>query len=156
MFALERGYELNNVLRNAERSIATRHLIITIRYTDWWWWEDNEPLHIESHWMNTVKLPDSLEKLTMELETRQGKKAELDALVTGQVSKWEFSTESDKKLTLSPSSPKSKSYIGTDRPGGESRVHHGVAHNQPPDGLREPVVGEMYYYVVTLDYISTT
>jgi hypothetical protein len=155
MFALERSYDLNNILRSAEGSIPTRHLIITLRYTDWWFWENNTPLSIKSNWTRSAKLPDSLEKLTMELETRQGNKGEMDAIVSRQVSKWEFCTISKKELRLSSSSPRSKSYIGTDRPGGQTQQHHKVEYNQPPTGMRAPLDGEMYYYAVTLDFVPS-
>jgi hypothetical protein len=152
MYALERGRDIPRILSAAQQNIPTRHLIITIRYADWWWWERNEPLRISSHWIRTITFPDSLEKLTVELETRQGKKHELDSLVSQDVSHWQFSTESGKRLTLGPRSPQTMSYIGTDSPGGEYRHHHKAAENHLP-GAVAPAAGEMYYYVATMNYL---
>lgn len=154
MFALERHWDLKGIITSAERDIPTRHLIITIRYTDWWFWEDNQPLRIDSRWIDRLELPDTLEKLTMELETRQGKKDELDAIVRRQVAAWEFKTSGGKRLTAAP--PKAMSFIGTDRPGGTSYNHHKALYNPAPKGMEPAQEGEMYYYLVSVDFLCTT
>jgi len=58
---------------------------ICIRYTDWWYWEQNEPLIIETHGWKDIKFPNSVQKVVMELETRDAapKKAELERIING-------------------------------------------------------------------------
>lgn len=81
----------------------------------------------------------------MELETRNGKKPELDALISRQVSKWTFHTEKGQDLVLC-GSPKEEFYVGSAKPGGAKYQHHfEYANRSGPMGE-----DEMLYYNVKL------
>ncbi|KAK0199669.1 hypothetical protein DFS33DRAFT_1267683 [Desarmillaria ectypa] len=46
-----------------------RKVKITIRHSDWWYWENNQLLVLKDEWTNNIKLLKRLEELEMELET---------------------------------------------------------------------------------------
>ena len=154
MFAFNEAEKMSAIIQKANTPIPLRHLIVTLRYTDWWWWEQNSPLRLDTQIMPNFQLPLSLEKFTMEFETRQGNQDQLDALIRQNVSKWGKSAEDGKKWAMSPSSPRSRSYIGTDTPGGQAYAHHHKDYNPPPKGMPEPGQDEMYYYAVTVDFVK--
>ena len=75
--------------------LAPKHVTITFRYTDWWYWESNHALGIaafcpgefpldgnqHSIWKDaeeTIVWPNSVETVQIEFETREGKKKELE------------------------------------------------------------------------------
>ncbi|PYI29669.1 hypothetical protein BP00DRAFT_348177 [Aspergillus indologenus CBS 114.80] len=88
-------------------ALAPKRMTITLRHTDWWFWEDNEPLGIDPFrpgrtrademgvlprrpltaweegrvWGNQFKLLPSLEELVIEFETVMRKRDQLDAIV---------------------------------------------------------------------------
>lgn len=45
-----------------------RHLRITLRYSDWWYWEKNQPLRLEREWTNGLKSIEKLEVFEFEME----------------------------------------------------------------------------------------
>ncbi|KAE9989539.1 hypothetical protein EG327_002581 [Venturia inaequalis] len=144
MYALERG-GLNKAVQNASVKTSPRRITITLRYTDWWNWEVNDPLRIKDTWAEEFKAPNTVEEIVVELETRNGKKPELDALISRQVSKWTFHTEKGQDLVLC-GSPKEEFYVGSAKPGGARYQHHSeYANRSGPMGD-----DEMLYYNVKL------
>jgi hypothetical protein len=82
LYALqEKESQLTQLMDMVSRDIIVTHLTLTIRYTDWWWWERNEPLVFSKRTMGNLRLPSTIQEFNLELETRNGKKAELDALL---------------------------------------------------------------------------
>jgi hypothetical protein len=63
--------------------LAPRTVKVTIRYTDWWNWEDNHPLDVDSIVPKPGPgyFPDCVDTFILELESAELKKAELDAMV---------------------------------------------------------------------------
>jgi hypothetical protein len=153
MFALESGDEMKRILAEAEQVLAPRHIIITLRYTDWWYWEHNHPLRIESNWIDSLRLPATVEKITFELETRQGKQAQLDAIVRDKMSTWEFYTVEGTCLVPRSATPSATSHLGTNRPGGRLYAHHYHRFNPTPKGMDPPGTAQMYYYTVTMEFM---
>lgn len=144
MYALEWG-QLNEAVRYASVKTSPRRITITLRYTDWWDWELNSPLRIEDKWVQNFEAPNSVEEIIVELETRNGKKPELDALISRQISNWTFRTENQEKLVLY-GHPKGEFYVGSAGPGGGTYPHHSEYANQSGPMGR----GEMLYYTVKL------
>jgi hypothetical protein len=160
MFALE-GDNMKLFMADLSTWLRPKTLVITIRYTDWWNWESNMPLKISSKWMKDIKVPRSMEHLVVEFETRNGKKAELDALVTKQISNWRFEVEEklvegsegemvpdgEKEfLVLGDGKPAVSTWVGSALVGGVKHVHHAQKANGT-EGLGED---EMLYYVVKM------
>lgn len=79
-------YPSNRYTYGSRIQLTPTMVTVTFRYTDWWFWEDNAPLklgdeyHEGRNW-KYIKFPESVEKVVMELETREGKKKELEHLI---------------------------------------------------------------------------
>lgn len=146
MFALERREDLPQLITDAQSSTRIRHLVITLRYTDWWWWEDSAPLTLDSEWVRRLELPNSVEIVTIEFETRNGKKVELNNLLKKQASCWLFKTIEGKELRLSDEPPIQSIFVGTDSPGGNHFDHHSQEQNDTVDLAPR----EMLYYIVEM------
>lgn len=81
--------------RNLMRLFGMRHfypktITITIRYTDTWGWEDNEPLRIDGNWGECMRLPASVSKFTLELESLERRKDEVDYIARRAADEWQF------------------------------------------------------------------
>ncbi|KGO36739.1 hypothetical protein PEX1_096990 [Penicillium expansum] len=112
-----------------ECRIAPKKMTITLRHTDWWHWENNEPLGIDPFrpgrtraadmgqvvsppaaarlWGNQFSSLPCLEELVIEFETIMRKRDQLDAIIQ-QAFEWKFPMQADKGLYL-VADPKSKS-----------------------------------------------
>ena len=111
--------------RLSEEYPHLRELKITIRHSDWWWWERWAPLHLDpkchgrdntppsasTAWGRSVCRFANLERLVFELETRVGKKNELDAIVA-KAGDWRFPHSYGHNLVLNPAKTKRTGWIG--------------------------------------------
>ncbi|OKL58789.1 hypothetical protein UA08_05722 [Talaromyces atroroseus] len=88
LWALEDPRRLQEVL-NLE-GFRPRNVTITIRYTDFWFWERNAPLHIDARWVNTVIFPESVSTIKMDFEMVDRRKKEIDFITDLAVEKWVF------------------------------------------------------------------
>ena len=121
----------NSSWRNAARNIAQRrypnlqHLRISIRHSDWWWWETSAPLVLDAKqkgnhgkpsamrhsiasdgfhalsWGQQLSFFKGLKTLELELETVEGKRKELDEIVI-RAADWRFPLADDNFLVLNP------------------------------------------------------
>lgn len=108
------------------------HLIITLRHTDWWWWEVEAPLALDpkqygrpsaevhsrpsdpfelGSWGSQFKKIKGLQVLQMELETVEAKKGELDAIIN-RAKGWKFPLGDEKILILDESRIRRTGWIG--------------------------------------------
>ncbi|KAF2467140.1 uncharacterized protein BDR25DRAFT_395309 [Lindgomyces ingoldianus] len=55
-------------------------IILTVRYTDWLWWETEDPLELDGRQMRWTRLPNSVTKVIMEFEMIQSREQELKNL----------------------------------------------------------------------------
>ncbi|ODM23389.1 hypothetical protein SI65_00978 [Aspergillus cristatus] len=62
LYRLEPGDELQEILDVPD--FYPRRVAVTIRYSDFWFWESNTPLHIDATWVNEIRLPDSVTYFT--------------------------------------------------------------------------------------------
>jgi hypothetical protein len=145
MYALEWG-QLTEAVNKASMKTPPRRLTITLRYTDWWDWEGNAPLRISDSWSKEFEAPDSVEEIILELETRNGKKAELDALISRQISKWTFHTAKEVDLVLAEGKLVKEFWVGSSKPGGAMYDHHTELVNRS----RILEKDEMLYYTVKM------
>lgn len=119
------GRRQNN--RASKCVIAPKKMTITFRHTDWWFWENNEPLGIDpfrpgrtranemgcridpSHahpnselkqaWGNQFTTIPSLEELVIEFETIMRKRDQLDAIIQRALS-WKFPVQPELEKPL--------------------------------------------------------
>jgi hypothetical protein len=85
----ENESRLTQLIHMISKDIVVTHLTLTIRYTDWWWWDLNQPLAFSRRSIGMIRLPPTVQDFNLELETRNGKKAELDALIT-EIETWKI------------------------------------------------------------------
>ncbi|KAF2254503.1 hypothetical protein BU26DRAFT_514403 [Trematosphaeria pertusa] len=83
MYALHLG--LNNLFQNKRQFIAPSTITITIRYTDWWWWEYAYPIYpIRSDrfiHISAITLPNCVNTIVVEFETSEKKEKQLEKVV---------------------------------------------------------------------------
>ncbi|KAL7787056.1 hypothetical protein V8C37DRAFT_391293 [Trichoderma ceciliae] len=69
-----------------------RQLTLTIRHTDWWLWENDEPLRFEAEWIRGVSraMSSSTREFRIELESLERKKDQVDAIGKHMAEHWFF------------------------------------------------------------------
>ncbi|KAJ2977715.1 hypothetical protein NQ176_g4219 [Zarea fungicola] len=72
--------------------LAFRRLYITIRHTDFWFWERDAPLGFDSRWVPIVSsaLPSSVEEVIIEMETVERKQKQLYDIARQMTERWYF------------------------------------------------------------------
>lgn len=118
-------------------------MTITFRHTDWWYWENNDPLGIdpfrpgrtraakmdnpvcvahgvERAWGNQFTSIPSLKELAIEFETIMRKRVQLDAIIQRAL-QWKFPIQADKSLYLvaDPGSKSAYTWVGGERGGSQ-------------------------------------
>ncbi|CAG8887233.1 unnamed protein product [Penicillium egyptiacum] len=118
-----------------ECRIAPKKMTITFRHTDWWFWENNDPLGIDPFrpgrtqaadmgkavsphaaarsWGNQFGSLPCLEELVIEFETIMRKRDQLDAIIQ-QALEWKFPLQADNGLYLvaGPTSKRAYTWVG--------------------------------------------
>jgi hypothetical protein len=117
-----------------ECRIAPKKITFTFRHTDWWFWENNDPLGMdpfragrtrahemdrpagpspERAWGNQFAFVPSLEEVVIEFETIMRKREQLDGIIERALG-WKFPMQVDKSVYLvaDPSSRSTYSWIG--------------------------------------------
>lgn len=89
MFKIEQG---NLVQVLSFPGLFPRVLTLTVRHTDWWYWENDEPLRFEARWIRGVcdVLPASVREVRIELESTVRRKGQVDAIVNQMGERWFF------------------------------------------------------------------
>ena len=89
LYKLEDPQQLNRVF-DAVRHAPPRTFTITIRHTDWWWWESDKPLAIKLRWGDKCEFPSSVQVLRIELESLERKKGQVDEMARKMREQWRF------------------------------------------------------------------
>ena len=129
-----------DALRKSEKYPSLRKIIITIRHSDWWNWESSVPLRLDpgigqaprrtigprsrfrprpfrglggrsSQWGEQFVSFQHLAEVELELETREGKRVELDEIV-GRASQWQFPAANGDAFVMDPSKTRRTGWIG--------------------------------------------
>ncbi|KAJ7636977.1 hypothetical protein FB45DRAFT_704736, partial [Roridomyces roridus] len=90
-------------------------LTITIRHTDWWFWEDGEPLRMEEptqQWGKWIGSMPQIKELEFEFETIDEKKGQLEERVRSAV-RWKFPLEGGGKLVHDGYAPVQSMWLGS-------------------------------------------
>lgn len=97
MYRIEQG-GLAQLVHTSD--IHPRRMTLTIRHTDWWFWEDDEPLRFEADWILRVQtgLSPSLKEFRLELESLERKKDQIDAVGQHIAENWFFKKLDDNVL----------------------------------------------------------
>jgi hypothetical protein len=89
MYKLEEG-GLATILRTP--LLAPRIVTLTIRHTDWWFWENDDPLRFDGNWIEGVSkaMSSSTNQFCIELESLERKKDQIDKIADQMIKKWYF------------------------------------------------------------------
>lgn len=85
---LEPGDELGQILGMAH--FFPRIVTVTVRHTDWWYWEDDEPLQIGAQWVTECEVPESVAELRLELESLKRKRPSIERVAGEICAGWRF------------------------------------------------------------------
>ncbi|KAF4443144.1 hypothetical protein F53441_11543 [Fusarium austroafricanum] len=142
MYKLEDG-SLAGILRTPH--LAPRTITLTIRHTDWWFWEDDEPLRMEGDWIAGVvhAMSPKTTQFIIELESLERKKDQVDKIAKQMVDKWFFKRPDDGVVLFADTSDAGRK---VSRWSGSS-----TWHNQP--WIRdETEPNRLDYYVVSVPF----
>ncbi|KIY63424.1 hypothetical protein CYLTODRAFT_446626 [Cylindrobasidium torrendii FP15055 ss-10] len=93
-----------------------RHIKITVRYSDWWYWESNEPLKLQRDWTEGLQSLSSLEEFEFEMEVIKRDKAQLMDIVK-DVSTWRIPlADTDRFLVPNGDPPHEYEWMGSPYP----------------------------------------
>lgn len=91
MYKLEQG-EMGKFLGTLPDTLHIRTITLTIRHTDWWFWEEDQPLRLEGEWVPHIfeHLSPSLREFRIELESLERKRDQVQAIADQMMDKWYF------------------------------------------------------------------
>lgn len=142
MFRVEDGTLADLV---ATKHLHPKRLTVTIRHTDWWYWENDEPLHIQGEWLQRFgrSLSSSTREVVLELETTMRKKKQLEEIGRKVTEKWfiERGTEVGGEMMYAD-----KASIGTSTWTGES------SWNRQQWVRDESESGKIEYHIITIPF----
>jgi hypothetical protein len=142
MYWLEGDENLNGIFSLLQ--FRPTILTITIRYSDWWFWEFNEPLRMDERWLKCFRGSPGLKELRIEYETLNWRKEEMMKIVRRNKS-WKLPLrregavpdEYDGHLSAETTALTEWNWKGPSKLDGQSWNHHGP--------------GETVEYVVVTD-----
>ena len=88
LYQLESGRELRQYL--AMPNFLPREVTMTIRHSDWWYWESDEKLRLGGRWVEKCRFPNSVKVIRLELETLERKKEQVEDIASQMIAKWRF------------------------------------------------------------------
>ncbi|KAF7182922.1 hypothetical protein CNMCM7691_002666 [Aspergillus felis] len=136
LFMLETGYQMEELLDMTH--FYPRSITLTIRYTDFWMWEDNLPLYFGAQWVNKIRFPESVAQFSMDFESIERRKDEVEYIANEAAEKWFFQRKDGRFLTAD------KADMSVSRWTGSSILNR-------ERWLRDEVrPGQLDYYVVTV------
>ena len=128
LFLLEPGGELSKLF--GMRSFFPTDITLTLRYTDFWYWEDNVRLWIDPAWVNRVKFPSSVKRFTMDFESISRRQGEIDHLANQAVEKWYFRRADGRRLVADPADITVSTWTGSSTFGDERWLRDEVRPGQ--------------------------
>ncbi|KAL4936962.1 hypothetical protein BDV06DRAFT_203911 [Aspergillus oleicola] len=135
LYMLQPGLRLQHVLNIP--FLRPAEVRVTIRYTDFWFWEDNRKLEMGGKWVNDCVFPESVKRVIVDYEMIERRKEEVDIIVDQAVRKWVFSRRDDRVFTARKEDLSVSRWTGSSMFGGMRWVR---------DEVRP---GELDYYVLT-------
>ena len=102
LYRLEPGGDLQRI--NDWQNFHPRYFTITLRHTDWWYWESDTPLRINSRFVNECRFPDSVRELRFELESLERRKDQINSIANQMIDKWQFQRKDGVRLSAKDSS----------------------------------------------------
>ncbi|EYE90721.1 uncharacterized protein EURHEDRAFT_417144 [Aspergillus ruber CBS 135680] len=138
LWMLEPGSELQKILD--VQHFYPKRVAVTIRYSDFWFWERNARLHVDAAWVNRIRLPDSVTYFTVDFEMIERRKDEVNLIANDAVEKWFFERKDGAILTARKEDMSVSTWTGSSVLGGQRWVR---------DEVRP---GQLDYHVVTVTW----
>ncbi|EXJ65489.1 hypothetical protein A1O7_01830 [Cladophialophora yegresii CBS 114405] len=135
---LEDGDKLSAIM--GMNHFFPRKITVTIRHHDWWSWERDWRLCINSAWVEECRFPDSLQELCVELESLQRKKDQVDWMARRMAKKWHFKKRDGSIMSAAMEDCKVSSWSGSSTWEGERWLRD------------ETKLGVNEYYVKTITW----
>ncbi|KAF6805825.1 hypothetical protein CSOJ01_09254 [Colletotrichum sojae] len=130
MYWLEDGGNLLRLLCLQPRFRPAR-LTVTIRYSDWWFWEQDEPLRMREGWLARFSGPLGMRELRVEYETLASKRDEMMAIVRRN-KEWKLEVRGSEDegvaeghLSAEGTALREWRWTGTSKLDGKTWEHHG-------------------------------
>lgn len=123
MYWLESGHNLLTCLSHPNFHAST--LTITIRYSDWWNWEDNAPLTMNIAWLRRFRGNPELREMRVEYETLSWKREEMMRIVERNKGVEVGVGGGEGYLSARGTGLEEWRWRGTSRVGGRTWGHHG-------------------------------
>jgi len=137
LFLIEKG-ALENILNTPY--FMPRTITITIRHTDIWFWERDEPIRLGSSWISRCRFPSSVQKVRVQIESLERKKEQVDCITSCMQNEWYFTRVDDVHLVAT--STASEGWIGSSTWQDKRWIRD--------EDDREP--GVLHFYVVTVNF----
>ncbi|KAL4930448.1 uncharacterized protein BDV17DRAFT_39005 [Aspergillus undulatus] len=135
LYMLEPGDAFQRLLNTPY--LRPRQVRLTIRYTDFWHWENNRRLYIDGKWVSVVRFPESVRRFVVDFESIDRRRGEVDIIAGQAVEKWVFRRTDDRVLTAKKEDLAVSRWTGSSMFGSRRWIR---------DEVRP---GELDYYVVT-------
>lgn len=110
LYLLEPGDALQDLL-NIEHFLP-RRMTVTVRHTDFWNWENDDHLHIDSSWVRRCRFPNSLVELKVDLESLERKALSVDYLADDAARGWFFTRKDGRRLVSCPEDIRVSTWTG--------------------------------------------
>lgn len=111
LYLLENGRRLQEILDL--NFFYPKVITITIRHTDWWFWENDNNLHLDAKWVDFCRFPNSLTELRMAFESLERKKDQIDDVVKQAIEGWVFRRKDDTELSAENCKPEIMRWSGS-------------------------------------------
>ncbi|PLB50377.1 hypothetical protein P170DRAFT_435574 [Aspergillus steynii IBT 23096] len=136
LYRLENDDDLQRVLDIPH--LDPRHVTLTIRHTDFWFWENWESLRLDEGWVNRTRFPNTVTAFDIQMETIVQRAGEIDYLAKEAATKWFFLRKDGRVLAADTKDMSVDTWTG-------SSVLHDARWVRDE---RRP--GELDYHVVTV------
>lgn len=118
LYALENGRALSQILKIPH--FMPRTVTITIRHTDWWFWEDDAPMAFHSTaFVANAMFPVSTTTVNIEMESLERRKPQVDWIADYISRNWHFTRSDDVHLVADSTHIDTNSWQGAATWGGQ-------------------------------------
>lgn len=140
LYILEPGDAFQRVLDTGSGLLRPRRVRLTLRYTDFWHWEDSKLLYVDGTWVAKTRFPDCVRAFVVDFESLERRKREVDIIVEQAVERWVFKRKDERVLKARSEDITVSRWTGSSMFGGYRWLR---------DEVRP---GELDYYVKTVTW----
>ncbi|KAK1148381.1 hypothetical protein N8T08_010192 [Aspergillus melleus] len=111
LYVLEQNRDLQDVLDMPH--LDPKRVTLTIRHSDFWFWENWQKLRIDGQWVNWLRFPNSVVEFVIEMETIDKRAEEVKYLAEEAVGKWFFTRKDGRILKAEKSDTWTSAWTGS-------------------------------------------